>query len=756
MASVGHATLQIIPSTSGFGSALSKGVGPQVGAAGATSGKRFGGGMLSGLKGPLVGLGATFAAVKVGGYLKDATLAAERAASSAAITNKVIEATGGAAKISADGVSKLTESLSLKTGVDKTIIRDGANVLLTFKSIANEAGKNNAIFDRANAVALDMSATFKTDLKSSSTQLGKALEDPIKGVSALARVGVTFTDQEKEKIAALVESGDKMKAQKLVLAALEGQVGGTAEASADSSAKIANAMLLIKEKIGAVFLPLLDKAASFVVSTLVPAIDKIGPTFDRLGKLLSGAFGSGGGASGAMSKLSSAFRELQPTIQKVAALFASDVLPTIVRIVKMVGGQLLGVLKTLGSFLLGTVVPVFADLAKTAFSALLPSLKTLFATVQSDVIPAVQKLWESLRRLLAPVLVVAGFLLKLNVAILKVAFAILGVILPPLLKLVGFLVGVVFKTLALLIGWIANVVGWFTRIGEVPGIFSAAFGIVKAVVSKVMSFVRAVIVKNLSAARAVVSTVLKVVSVIFRTYLGIVKTVVSKVFGAIKAVISTALKVIAAVVRAQIRIVLGIWRGLQAVWSFVSGLFGRLRELFRSALSTIVSTVSDKVSSVIDFFRDIPGKIKSLFSGAVGWLKSAGEDIVRGLLDGAGSLLPSVGQFFIDKLPGWIQTPFKKALGINSPSKLFEGFGGNVVDGFTLGIEKKKGDSQKALSRMAAAPSSPKLTGGVAAQLAASAPATPVTVPLYLDGRKVAESVFEVGGREYGYGRREV
>lgn len=63
-------------------------------------------------------------------------------------------------------------------------------------------------------------------------QLGKALEDPVQGINALKRVGVTFTDSQKDMIAAMVETGDVAGAQALILETLERQVGGAGEAEA--------------------------------------------------------------------------------------------------------------------------------------------------------------------------------------------------------------------------------------------------------------------------------------------------------------------------------------------------------------------------------------------------------------------------------------------------------------------------------------------------------------------------------------------
>lgn len=171
-------------------------------------------------------LGAGLAAsVKVG---VDEMLEAQRVT---AQTNAVIRSTGGAAGVSAKGLAKLAGALSDVSGVDDELIQSGANVLLTFTNVRNAAGKNNNVFNQATRVALDMSTALGTDLKSANIQLGKALNDPIKGISALSRVGVSFTDQQKDMIDEMMDAGNVMGAQKIILAELNKEFGGSAKAA---------------------------------------------------------------------------------------------------------------------------------------------------------------------------------------------------------------------------------------------------------------------------------------------------------------------------------------------------------------------------------------------------------------------------------------------------------------------------------------------------------------------------------------------
>lgn len=180
------------------------------------------------------------------------------------LTASTIKSTGGVANVTAAQVGSLADSLSKVSGVDDELIQGGENLLLTFKNIRNEAGKGNDVFNRATKVALDLSVAFGQDMKSSAIQLGKALDNPIKGVTALQRVGVSFTQQQKDQIAVLVESGKTLEAQRIILKEVESQVGGAAAAAADPVSKLSVAVGNAKEALGTALLPV-----------LTPVVDKL-------------------------------------------------------------------------------------------------------------------------------------------------------------------------------------------------------------------------------------------------------------------------------------------------------------------------------------------------------------------------------------------------------------------------------------------------------------------------------------------------
>ena len=241
-------------------------------------------GAVDGNKGLFRSLGGSIGKTLLGGFaaygavsiFKDAVGEAREAEKIGRLTEQVIKSTGKAAGVSSKQVGDLATRLSNIAGVDDEIIQGGANVLLTFTNIRNQAGKNNKVFDRATEAALDMSSALGTDLQGSIIQVGKALNDPIKGVTALQRVGVSFTKEQKEQIKTLVESGRTMDAQKLILAELNKEFGGAAAASADAGDKLKVAWGNVLEQVGAAVLPLLNKLATFLGTTLLPKLSEFG------------------------------------------------------------------------------------------------------------------------------------------------------------------------------------------------------------------------------------------------------------------------------------------------------------------------------------------------------------------------------------------------------------------------------------------------------------------------------------------------
>lgn len=188
-------------------------------------------------------------------------------------------------------VSAYADELEKNLAVDGELIKATQAKLATFANLTKTVNESGGAFDRATVAALDLAAAGFGSAETNAVQLGKALQDPVKGIGALARAGVTFTAQEKEKIKTLVESGQTLQAQDMILKAIETQVGGTAEASKSSFAAIQISLENAAESIGSVLLPVVDTLAGVFEGFATFAEENTG-LFITLGAIIGGIAGA--------------------------------------------------------------------------------------------------------------------------------------------------------------------------------------------------------------------------------------------------------------------------------------------------------------------------------------------------------------------------------------------------------------------------------------------------------------------------------
>jgi hypothetical protein len=259
------------------------------------------GSLFSGLPGKVIGAVGSF--VNFAGSLSMATQGveqlvgvaenwiqdAEDATNNQNQLNAVLKSTHDAVGLSADQINDLTQKLKNLTGVDDDVILSGENMLLTFTNIGSSVFPLAAQAMEDMAVKMNNGKLQGLDMKDAAIQLGKALNDPIQGISALTRVGVTFTDQQKQQIEQMVKSGDTAGAQKLILQELEREFGGVAQAAGNSDPlnKFKLIMGDIGKTVGGVLLPPLQTLNDKVLVPVGGWIqDHINPAMHDLGGLL--------------------------------------------------------------------------------------------------------------------------------------------------------------------------------------------------------------------------------------------------------------------------------------------------------------------------------------------------------------------------------------------------------------------------------------------------------------------------------------
>lgn len=188
-----------------------------------------------------------------------------------AATEQTIATMGNAAGVSAQHVADMAAALSDASGASlfgDDQIQQSTNLLLTFGEI------KGATLDAATALTVDLAQALGGEPKDQAMMLGKALNDPINGISALGKAGLTFSDEQKAMIESLVETGDMAGAQAIIIEELNKQVGGQGKAAADA----AGGMVVFQAGLGETFetiatelLPILDELGKWLASPEVQA-----------------------------------------------------------------------------------------------------------------------------------------------------------------------------------------------------------------------------------------------------------------------------------------------------------------------------------------------------------------------------------------------------------------------------------------------------------------------------------------------------
>jgi hypothetical protein len=401
--------------------------------------------------GLVTGVGAAGFAVK---KFADAAIESNKVA---AQTAAVLKSTGGAAHVSATQVSDLATAISNKTGVDDEAIQSGENLLLTFTKVRNEAGRGNDVFNQATQTITDMSAALGQDTKASAIQLGKALQDPVRGVTALQRVGVSFTASQRDQIKALVESGHTLEAQKLILGELKTEFGGSAAAIATPFDRLKVTFGNIQEQLGNALLPVLNRVATFLAGHLPGVIDTVVRGFRALGAAFSGdgITTEAGNFVGIMERIGVAARA-------VAGFVKAQVVPALGR---------------LGSFIRGQVIPAVAQLVGFFRSQVIPQFQKAAAFVRGQVAPALAQLGKSFRDNRSQIAAVVG------------AFgALVGIIVSRVVPILVRVFGVQLRQIISIVSAVVKAVGLLVRaVQAVASFFGTASVAIENFLAKIRS-----------------------------------------------------------------------------------------------------------------------------------------------------------------------------------------------------------------------------------------------------------------------------
>ncbi|UZW55948.1 hypothetical protein NUH86_03910 [Sphingobium sp. JS3065] len=281
----------------------------------------------------------------IAGLAVAAVQGAQSQAAAMAQVEAAITSMGNQAKLSGDALSSFADQLELKSLFDADeILKSSTANLLTFGNIAGDT------FLKAQQAAVDLATRMGGDLQGATIMVGKALNDPVKGLTALSRAGIQFTEQQKAQIKAMQEGGNIAGAQAIMLGELNKQFGGAAEAAAK-----ADPMREVMVKLGQAGDVIGEKLVP-IIPVVTEAIGKALDAFTALSPEMQQTVVIGGGIAAAFGPALLAIGGLATGVGKAIPLLSS-LAPVILTVVKAMAAF---ALTPVGAVITGIAVAVGA------------------------------------------------------------------------------------------------------------------------------------------------------------------------------------------------------------------------------------------------------------------------------------------------------------------------------------------------------------------------------------------------------------
>ena len=547
-------------------------------------------------------------------------------------TESVLRSTGGVAGVTADQVTKLASAFQQSTKFSDEQVRSAENLLLTFTSVGKD------IFPLATQTILDMSTALGQDTKSSAIQLGKALQDPINGITALRRVGVNFSDAQQEVIKNLVDTGQQAEAQRLILKELQTEFGGSAEAAGNtfsgSLAKLANQFNDVQEAIG-----------GMIVSGLTPMLNWINESLDKVG-----------GLTGVFEKLINKLAPLKPLLPVIAGMIGGLLVAALVAATAAIAPFVAAAATFAWPFVAAGAAISALSIAINWLVAKLGGWQKVMAAI-APIVTAVtdtfKMLWAQLVQALQPAIA----FVSAHMDFFKNALIVLAVVaIAPLVIAIGTIVAAIMGVI-FVVTQVINFFNWLIQ--TVIAVGSAIYNALAPPITTIMTYLQ----NFFNFWWTIWSTIAQITATIIGTIVQIMIIPLQALFNWL----------MNAFLRPTYNAFASIFNGIAGfVRPIIASLVGWLGGMFNAARDNIVRPIADAYNQVRNWVGNFVGAGRDIING-----------IIQGIQNGAGGVVQKIRDICAQSL-----NQVKSFFGIRSPSKLMAKQGNYIMQGMGVGLEQ--------------------------------------------------------------------
>lgn len=643
-----------------------------------------------------LGAAATNAALgglkALAGAIGEGITDAREAAKINAQTEATIKSMGNVAGVTSQHVQDFAASLSAAAGKSlfgDSQIQESTNLLLTFSEI------KGSTLDLATVLTTDLAQALGGAPRDHAMMLGKALNDPIKGITALGKAGLTFSQEQKDVIRALVETGDIAGAQKIILEELNKQVGGSAAAAAAADggwAQFNDRMGEAKETMGAAVLPLLGILAGFLNDQILPVVESTAAAFadwlanpetqagiQVMADLLMGGVGQ------AMAFIGSIIAPLITEVRLfaetwgIAGEFTSGFLEQLGGTIDLLIGAE-GTFQDFGS----TITSVFSD-SRTpleGFINVLSQVSPTFALVRAMIEAALPPIRDIILTVFG---IIQGFIAEHGQKIradLTSAWQQIQAIIEQITPPIQAIISAIFGNIALFL---------HTHGDDIKAFLGQTWDAIAEIINLALQLIQATLVPALQFIAGFISS-----------HGAEIQAILNTVWENIKGVITIAIALVKGILQTGLALIKGDWQG---AWDAIKTMVNTVWETIKTMLTTNLEILKTLLLGAWTYIKDqlfiilngIAGNIYQMMLAAIGTITSLGvklaeaaagvgnnivSGIVSGINNGASAILNAARDAAMAAL-----NAAKSALGIGSPSRVFaESVGLPMAQGMAVGL----------------------------------------------------------------------
>lgn len=683
----------------------------QVGAAGATAGAeaaaggeeaaaglreaglaaKEGGSGVKGFLGNVLGIGGAIGGVMLAtqafGFLRDkvseAVQAGMQANQVAAQTVAGLKSTHDASGQTTESIDALSTRIMQMTGIDDDAVHSAANMLLTFTNI----GKG--VFPQATQAVADLATKMANgavpsamQMQQASIQLGKALGDPTKGYTALQRVGVTFTAQQVEQIKQMQKAGNIAGAQKVILAEMNKEFGGSAQAAGRANGGIAilraementtqtigQALIPVVNQLTGALAPLLQWAgtiipealkslqqhvddvkillASFLAVAIGPLTVALWGLLVPLGTVVAGAVATaapfillGAAIAGvalymrhlyetsapfrnAVDNLKSVLTELAAIIQFHLQQGLQSLMPYVQQLARWLGGELAQAAQAINPLIIKTT-ETLTQLGRNLFTQVGPAIDGVFGFLRNGAAFIAANFLPTVARISATAQTVAGVLSGAFSSGFHTASNVIQLVwsfLQPLWQTLSAQLHPILQTLATTLT---------TNLAPAWKSIQGAMGNVLPIVQNLAKIIGGALTPVWNVLKPILIAIGAVIAGTLLTAIGLLIGLLNGLFAALGQVIQGAIKFAGGLIQA-------IGGALQVVTSIISGVLAIIVDLFTGNWSKIGSDavkawngIKDGVSNIV---QGLWMAIQGIFQAGIGGVKALISGLISGVI----------------------------------------------------------------------------------------------------------------------------